>query len=729
MRNQLASYLDKTIYFLLVFFAFATPLFFLPITSEFFEFNKQIFLYGAVVVLLLLWGARMIAEEQVRIVRTPLDLPIILFLAFVLFSSLLSQDQFVSLAGPYSRYHHGFSSILAYVLLYFIAASNLTEKRKIVGVLAALVTGTAISALISILSAFGIYLLPFPWTQNKSFTTLGNPNDLAVLEVLTLPLALGLYLWAKDTLGRIFGLVSFGAIIVSFALVNLLGAWIGLGLSVLVILAYLSRGEAQTFNLRLLLPATLLILGIILVFLPFVRQSEPQKEPILPTWTSWSVATSAIGTSPALGSGPGTFFYDFTRFKPVALNNTDLWDLRFDRPSADFFQILATLGILGTVSYLFFLVKGGLLTLRIFQKTKLSENPIEGSTICTFIIFAFGIFLFPTSTASFVLFVLVLAAMVNLAKDLGTGNVSEVILKIVALAKGGLTQVPAYEGERRENSAILPYFVFVPSLLISLAVAFLVFQVYSAEVYYQKALLALGQNQGGTAFDNLRLAIQKNPYRDVYHRVASATSLAIAQALSQRGQELSEQDRRDLSQIVTIAINEGKITTSYQQKSQAGTSSGNVLNWENLAVVYRSLVPAVGGADIHAINTFVQAINLDPANARLRESLGLFLVSQNRKDEAQRLFEEAVTVKPNYASARYNLARVLREKGGNEEKVVAHLEAVLLNLSENDSQRGQIQKELEEARKKLEEKRAQTPQLPPGQATPPAQPTTPAARP
>jgi hypothetical protein len=65
------------------------------------------------------WVVKMIAEKEFKIVRTPLDIPILLFVASQLVSSIFSMDPHVSWLGYYSRFNGGMWSIFTYVLLYY----------------------------------------------------------------------------------------------------------------------------------------------------------------------------------------------------------------------------------------------------------------------------------------------------------------------------------------------------------------------------------------------------------------------------------------------------------------------------------------------------------------------------------------------------------------------------------------------------------------------------------
>jgi hypothetical protein len=85
--------------------------------------------------------------------------------------------------------------------------------------------------------------------------------------------------------------------------------------------------------------------------LPSVWKGFP-REATLDQTTSWQVSLDALRAKPLLGSGLGTFFYDFSRFRKPDFNQNSLWQVRFDRPVSHLAELLATTGFLGIFSYL-----------------------------------------------------------------------------------------------------------------------------------------------------------------------------------------------------------------------------------------------------------------------------------------------------------------------------------------------------------------------------------------
>src|SRR5436190_4233345 len=119
-----------TISFSLLFFL--VPLFFAGNTSELFEFNKMWLTFGLAIVIAVAWITRMILQKQIRIQRTPLDIPILLFLLSQIISTIISLDPYISWWGYYSRFNGGLLSTITYIFLYyaFVTHASVPEVEQ-----------------------------------------------------------------------------------------------------------------------------------------------------------------------------------------------------------------------------------------------------------------------------------------------------------------------------------------------------------------------------------------------------------------------------------------------------------------------------------------------------------------------------------------------------------------------------------------------------------------------
>ena len=73
--------------------------------------------------------------------------------------------------------------------------------------------------------------------------------------------------------------------------------------------------------------------------------------------------------SPILGSGPETFIYGFSKFRPENFNDSDFWAYRFDKAASELAQTLGTVGWLGLAVYVALLLFGLYLAWRVLKQS------------------------------------------------------------------------------------------------------------------------------------------------------------------------------------------------------------------------------------------------------------------------------------------------------------------------------------------------------------------------
>lgn len=180
---------------------FLTPLVFTSDTYELFEFPKMWLVFALTLLITASWAIKMVLEGRIAIQRSPLDIPIALFLLSQIISTIFSLDIHVSMWGYYSRFNGGLFSILAYIFLYYALVSNFSEVKRFL--LVSLFSG-AIVALWGLPSHFGYdptclllrgSLDVSCWTEAfqpkiRIFSTLGQPNWLAAYLSILIPIAI-----------------------------------------------------------------------------------------------------------------------------------------------------------------------------------------------------------------------------------------------------------------------------------------------------------------------------------------------------------------------------------------------------------------------------------------------------------------------------------------------------------------------------------------------------------
>src|SRR5579884_2214515 len=173
MRTRLSAQIDNltTVIFLLV--AGLIPLFVATFTTEFYETPKLIFMFVTVSLLLILKAVKWVLAGKVSLTRTPIDVPLMIFLAIVLISAILNPLHYISFIGNLPRLHGSASSWVIYVLFYFLATSHFRGVGQVKVLLQAVLVSGIVLSIVTLMSYFGAYL-PLPFAKAANFTPTGS---------------------------------------------------------------------------------------------------------------------------------------------------------------------------------------------------------------------------------------------------------------------------------------------------------------------------------------------------------------------------------------------------------------------------------------------------------------------------------------------------------------------------------------------------------------------------
>src|SRR5258708_2115320 len=584
MRTNLSAYLNNAITALIIAVVTLTPLFFLPLTTEFFDTPKLILISVAVLVLLVLWSLTWVIQGKVSITRTLLDLPLLLILVVVILSSIFSDTRYISILGNFPRIHGSAISWVSYILFYFVLVSNLRTTAQVKAVYYGLLLSSAVVALISLAAYFGFFL-PFAFTKVVNFTTTGSSFSSAALLALLLPLPLISLVKASKfaSLPLSLGLsVLFG---ITLALIGDLASLVAAVLAVGLVL-YTHQGPALRKILPFLaIPVLISVLVFAASMLPLstnvlsqLRNNFP-KEIQLPFTTSWKVSASSFRDTPFLGTGPGSYLFNYTAYKPIDVNNTNLWNIRFDQAFNEYLQILGTLGGLGLLSLLFLtaMILGfGWRGLN-YHQSENSHNLVVAlsiSAILSIVLLALHI-----STPVLMVVVLTLLAMLMALNKAFSVKVEELSIGIKA---SKLTDSNLIVGD------VLPIILFIP-ILVLVAIALWNGSKMVLADYHHRLALNSASSKAVDTYNELVQAENLNPYVDLYRTDLAQTNFALANAIaSAKGPtqaspsgSLTDQDKTNIQQLLSQSINEARVATVLSPKSAQ--------NLEILASIYRQI--------------------------------------------------------------------------------------------------------------------------------------------
>jgi len=320
-----------------------------------------------VITLLVIFGLTAL-RGRLRLRRTPLDIPLALFVLSSLVSAIFAVNRNLAMFGSYGRYE-GFLTILVYALLFWLAVQSLDGPQAATVVLRALLGAAFTVSILSMLQvAFGSLIGPGPTETGfafggvpRGYGTFGNPNALGAFLAMLLPIALWELLQARSVSGRWLAANVF--IVLALGLVTTFSrtAWIGAGIGVVMVLFVKAPPRLRWATLAA--PLVLLLAVTAASRLgsassnPSVVQAAGARLNTLgaPLATSsvqlrlhvWADSLALVASRPIFGYGPDSFGLVYPRFQ------TGNWapGAIIDRPHMEFLGVTATQGLVGLAAY------------------------------------------------------------------------------------------------------------------------------------------------------------------------------------------------------------------------------------------------------------------------------------------------------------------------------------------------------------------------------------------
>ncbi len=642
-KNEVGSYLENISLLILGILYLAYPVVFAPMTTDKFALPKQALLAVIVLIAFILFGAKMIADGKVKIRRTPFDLPILFFAVSLLLSAVFSLNRTDALIA--------YVPLLFAIFAYFLVVNLAKISSSVIFLLSSLVLGASLTAIIAILSYFKLYLFPylFDFTKSQSFSPFGTLMDQALYLGLVLPV------------------IANPAIKIVRNLKNITAKTALVPLSFIIIVS----GLAVTIYQLIKLPAA----SGGLMILPFETGFQT-------AFAAISQDSGRILAGFLFGSGFGTFVNDFTRFKQAAFNlNPTLWSITFIRSSSFILELLATTGVVGLSAFIFLLARVAKIAK---EKQVIKENIV--SITCLLLVSAS--FILPFSSNIQTVFFMLLALFAAWQGMFDINRFYDVELHFVQLRK-------RLFGEERFFVKSLPVAAFLLFLLTASVLAFFSVRYVAADVIFQKSLTGAANNKLIEIYNNQTGAIGIFPHRDGFYRVYSQTNLALANSLASQipaNSSPSAQTQQTISTLIQQAINNARTATNLSPQT--------AVNWQNLSSIYRSLIGYGQNAENLALVYAQQATILDPNNPAQYLNLGGIYYQLGKYEDAQRQFQTAVNLKPDFANSYYNLGHALEQKG-DLQAALEQYQKVKSLLANDKPNLKRIEAEIEALQKKI----------------------------
>ncbi|HUW71917.1 MAG TPA: tetratricopeptide repeat protein [Candidatus Humimicrobiaceae bacterium] len=645
--------LNKTSLYLLL---FLLPLFFLPFARSVLDYPKQSLLLFLVFLSLIGWLGKQFIQRKIIIRENKLLYLILLFLFFIFsLSAIFSLWPTASFWGWPLIISDGLLTFLCLLLLVFLFVNTFQTEREVFSALLIFLVSGALAGIFLLLQLYGIFILPSAISRIFSFNTIANVYQAILFLAVLLPISLVLAFRIKKPIFWFILLILLSSVI----LVDFRDAWVVLLLGVLTLAVFGLVGFQGKIRIGLTaFLGLLLVLTIFFMFFPL----RPAWFPALPLQVSPGTVTELDILSGVysggvknifLGTGPGTFIFDYSQHRSPLLNLTLFWGTRFSSGGSEFLDWFITKGLLTGISLLFFL---GLSIYLAFKGLIRNESPLgmRLGLLASAVALAGAGFLSPFNLSLWVVFWVVMAGLFF------------------------------YNSKTREVNLDSQFrrAIFSAVLLITIIIGITLFlfqgQNYLAEIRYSRGISLSQQGDINRAIDLIQRATSLNPSADIYWRDLAQLYLVKINLIAQNQELTPEEKRMETQESIRNGIEAlNHITSRF---------SFNVANWNVAGFFYRNLI-GIEGAGEEALRSYLQAAELEPASPFPYGEIGrvYILMAQDFRErqmtdrEKECLssaiisLEKSIELKPDYAPAHY-LKAVAYDQQGREEEAIVTLE-------------------------------------------------------
>ena len=606
------------------------PLILTPYNYELFEFNKMLTVYFFAIVIGAAWICRMVVNRRLIFVRTPFDIPLLLFLFSQVISTVISIDPHTSLWGYYSRFHGGLLSTIAYLTLYYAYAANMAGKTK--NVITVVLTTAALVSLYGVLERLGIdKKLWVQDVQNRIFSTIGQPNWLAAYLLTLIPL----FLAQKSRLLKLMVLLPLSAIWFTRSRSGLMAA-------ALVIVIYFFLLAVRKYSLKLLLVPLILLLALGIFrrqylaefFNPTAIRQDIATEnltrkagssSILIRRVVWSGALEIFKAYPVFGSGVETFAYSYYNYRPVTHNLLSEWDYLYNKAHNEFLNMLSTTGAIGLITYSSIIIWFSVWGLKNIAGNPLAAPLLAGywglgvSNFLGFSVVPVGLFFFLFPAISFA-------------------------------DSAGRPALP-----KSKQYFFIDNYQAITITLVAIAALFLIVKLGNLwladkQFNYGRNYVALNQVEVGYQF--LIDAVNRVPNEPLFRNDLAEAQAKLAVLYNAANQ-------------ATIS---GQLAESAVAESDKVMAQNNVnLNFYKSRIKIFLLLDTINHQYANAaLETTIEAIKLAPTDAKLRYNLGLIYNQIGQTGLAEQTLKETIDLKPDYEAARFSLGSLYQQLKQND---------------------------------------------------------------
>ena len=599
-----------------------------------------------------------------------LDRGVLALLGAFIVGTVFSVANYKSLFGLGLSFSNSLVSVISLSMLYFLIVNNVEDRGKTLR--SVLGFSMVIALVYGLMQLFGIYVIKFPFSISRAFNMVGSVNVLGVIAAVSLPLFSKSRISLKWLEKAYLEKVGLGISLLLLILINWWVLWVIAiaGMVSMIVLENLGGGRFRMT--KLILPMTVVVLGVFLMVVDLSFDVFKSKLPVevAPSFKlSSDVTISTLKSNWAFGYGSENFSLAFDKYGAGSLSGTTLSDVKFYDATSEVLTLVTQGGLVMLAALGFFLWCLVVVFLR-FRKYALESEDKESvkqdiGVLASMTALTVAFFFYPFNLVLMTIFYVFMGLAVLIIFNKGKKE---------------------FNIEQKASLSLASSLGFIGGLILVLVGVYFGATMYIGDVKYNQAL-ATGDNSEKASL--LVEAINWNTQDDRYYRTASQIALNLI------ADELKKPASADRNSKIQNYVS----TSSSLARRATEIAPLESLNWNNLGVVYQTLLPFVDGVVTLSEGSYLKSAELRPGDPNPYYRAGILyldeinllaqLVAARRITTAQangialaaitkseENLKKAVELSPNFGLAIYSLG-VVYDRQGKVKEAIGELEKIV----------------------------------------------------
>ncbi len=629
---------------------FLLPLFFLPLTIYPIDANKQFLAVALVLASLFCYLTDAFLARRIVYSKSMLSAAAVFFVIAGGISAFFSSAPISSIFGDFTQ-PDVFANFIIYALALFLAAVFFKkEDFNKIGIV--FLASAVLISILGLLQLLGVYIFPFDFAKNAGFNVFGSLINFDIFIASALVLIVAALAELDISLKAKVGLIFAGLLIaLNLILINYQPIWILLSITMVIYGIYKFTFKSEKIGAFSLDSGAPLLIGAIAFLFALVGPSLPKvidmpniPIDIKPNFSAtMNISKEALSGSRILtGTGLATFSSQYNAYRPVELNQSNFWRIKFNQGFSFASTYLTTAGIIGILSVLFI----------IFAFARAAARNIDDKKAFVVSFGAFfmilGWFYFPASFVGLIF--------------------SFIALGMLAVLDSRPEELDFSRAPK--SRAVAGFALLIIFAAGAMSLFYFSGKKYAAAFYFQNGLKEYGEGDMATSSENILRAASLDQDNDQYLRVLSQLLILDAEGSRDRNIEISKDAKFQAKIADSIRL--------AKRATEINPAAGE--NWYNLGDIYEKIISIAGGADSFAQSSYRKASELNPKNPDPLIGQARVLMFAARQSEDDKIkqektngaidaLEKAVKLKSDYADTRFQLGMAYAQAQRKDEAI------------------------------------------------------------